>query len=140
MSTETVLAETWLYATLKANTTLTALIGGSSAPRIYSAVIPQGAALPAVVFQQMSGEDLLTLNAYRVWSDLVYLVKGIAQAGGFVALDVIAAQIDTALHRTSGTGVASCYRERPFSYVETDEAGSGQQFRHLGGIYRIKAR
>lgn len=139
MSTETVLAETWLYTTLKANATLTALIGGSTTPRIYSAVVPQGAALPAVVFQQMSGEDLLTLNAYRVWSDLVYLVKGIAQAGGFVALDGIAAQIDVSLHRVSGTGVAACYRERPFTYVEPETA-DGQQYRHLGGIYRIKAR
>lgn len=137
MSTETVLAETWLYTTLKADAALTALIGGATAPRIFSAVIPQEAALPAVVFQQMAGEDMLTLNAHRVWSDVTYLVKAVDQVNGFPALDAIAGLIDTALHRASGTGAAACWRERPFAYVEQD---GGVQYRHLGGIYRIFAR
>lgn len=43
-----------VYAILKAAGAVTALVGGSSSPRIYPNVVPQDAGLPAVAYQRIS--------------------------------------------------------------------------------------
>lgn len=42
------------YAILKAASGVTALVGGSSSPRIYPNVVPQDVALPAIAYQRIS--------------------------------------------------------------------------------------
>ncbi len=142
--TEIEAAKRWLHATLKASSTLCALIGGSSAPRIYDTMPPQttpAAALPYVIYQlQTPGNDLATVSTTRIWASGLYLVRGIAE-WPYTNLDAIAEALDGALHGKSGTvsdgTVYACVRERPFELNDYEE---GLQIRQLGGLYRILSR
>jgi hypothetical protein len=131
---ETYQAETWLYATLAASP---ALAGG----RVYQGVAPQGAVFPYVVYQFQGGADLDTTSVARVWADLVYLVKAVTNASSFAAIQSVADAIDSRLHGARGTtataAIDACVREQPFQLTETDE---GVNYRHLGGVYRLKVR
>jgi hypothetical protein len=48
--------EAAIYTILKADGTVTALVGGAASPRIYPIGIPQGKSVPAVVYQQIAGD------------------------------------------------------------------------------------
>lgn len=136
---ETSAAERFIHTTLSADTQLTAVVS----TRIYNTRRPPNTALPAVVFQLQAGtNDFVALGGVRVWSSLLYLVRGIAEQTSFEGnLVTIANEIDGALHAASGSNVSgvvyTCVRERPFQLVEVTE---GREFRHLGGLYRIQAR
>lgn len=135
---ETNAAEQWIATTLRADTALEALVGVG----IHNTV-RKSSALPCVLFQlQASGADFMTLGGVRVWSSLLYLVRGLAEQSGYEGnLVLIANRIDALLHRASGSNAAgtifTCVRVRPFQMLEV---ASGRQFSHLGGIYEIKAR
>jgi hypothetical protein len=136
----------WIYDTLKADAALTALIGGSSTPRIYSDVVPQDATFPCVRFDYTAGRDVRggTLASTRIMVSGLYLIRGIAQQKGYGGtLATIADRIDANFRASSGgpagsDGVVfSAVREEPFRMQEND---NGVQWRHLGGIYRIHAQ
>lgn len=88
-----------VYAILKAASGVTALVGGSSSPRIYPNVVPQDAGLPAIAYQRISSRRRAVHGAQasvarpRVQLTLVAAsyseVKGLAGAvraalGGYV--------------------------------------------------------
>lgn len=127
---------------LKADATLTAMIGGATTPRIYADVAPVGSAFPLVVFQVQAATDLMVVGAFRIWANMLYLVRGIAETSSWMGtLGLIESKIDAALHSTEGTNVNgvvySCVREGPYRLAETND---GRLFRHAGGIYRIHAK
>jgi hypothetical protein len=124
---ELVDVETWLMDKLDSNQV-------GVADRVYSAVAPMDAAYPHVVFQLQAPRDLMVVGARRVWVDGLWLVRAIGRDGTYVDLEAIADAIDTQLHAASGTEVQACVREQPFAMTEVVD---GQQYRHLGGIYRI---
>jgi hypothetical protein len=136
---ETNASEGWIKTSLAADTALTALVG----TRIFNTVRDKDSALPCVVFQlQAPGNDFMVLGGARVWTPNLYLVRGIAEQDGFAGdLATIANRIDAVLHRGSGSNAAgtvfTCVRIRPFQMAEIAD---GRQFRHLGGIYEIRAR
>lgn len=136
MSAETTLAERWLHTTLSADSALAAVVAG----RIYSYQAAARAALPYVVFHlQSGGQDIAVVGAHRVWADLLYAVKAVAEGESFGGgVETAAGRIDALLHRGSGTvtggKVLMCVRERPLAYVEN--AGD-RRFQHLGGLYRV---
>jgi hypothetical protein len=131
---ETWPAEQFILAALSA---APAVAGG----RIYQGIAPQGSAFPYVVYQFQGGADLDTLRVVRVWADLVYLVKAVTNASGFAPVRAIANEVDARLHGASGAAtdgyVDACVREQPFQLTEAD---GGVNYRHLGGVYRLKVR
>jgi len=144
---EPVAADQWIYSTLKADTALTALIGGAANPRIYNEQAPQngtnGPTYPFVIYQMQSAVDLMWVGPRRVWSDMLYLVRGVAETSSYGgSLLTIAERIDEDLHATpNGTSNAYgviwvCVGEQPFRLPEVE---GGRNFRHFGRIYRIYA-
>lgn len=136
MSHPVVAAERFLYSTLLADATLAAAVG----TRIFGHTVPSGAVRPYVYFtSQGAGDDRMTLDAHTIWSQLLYTVRGVDKTESFPALEAIAAAIDDALHRASGSNVSGyvvgCVKERPFSLVEIDRDGA--ELRHLGSQFRL---
>lgn len=145
MASEVVIANAFVYQRLAGDATLTGLLGGASVPRIYQGKAPQGAMFPAVVYQHQGGSDVRgATEATRIGANLLYVVRGVAQAERFTGdLQTIEERIDARLHRTSGAvvlnsvtlgEVIACVRLQPFDLTEDEE---GVEWRHLGGIYRL---
>lgn len=137
---ETNAAEQWLSTTLKADATLAGLVS----TRVYNTRRPSTTTpFPCVIFQlQAAGDDLLVLGGVRVWANMLYLVRGIAEQTSYEGnLASIANRIDAVLHAQSGTATAGtvwvAVRERPF---QMSEIVDGRTFAHLGGLYRVYAK
>jgi hypothetical protein len=133
---ESTVTDAWLYTTLTEDGTLAALVGD----RVYADLAPGDAAHPLVVFALQSSVDLLAVGAVRVWAEQVYQVQAIGEGSAYAALAAVADQVDTLLHRASGTVTAgtvwSCVREGELRYTETDR---GVTYHHLGALWRIMA-
>lgn len=136
-------AETWLYSTLTADTSAGGVNHATTGAngRIYSYLAPASATTyPQVIYNMMSGTDVMGVGAARVMSSLMYQVKVIGKgtAPNFGFIKAIADRIDTLLHAAAGTTadgrVLSCVREQSISYVEV--SGS-DVFSHTGGLFRI---
>lgn len=128
---ETNSIETWLYSVLAGDATL----HGYVADRIYMHLAPAGTSWPCIlVTLQEYPDDLMVVNAKRVWSEAMYIVRAVGPYEGFGTLNTIADRIDALLHRQSGTNVHACIREEIFLMVEVVD---DVQYRHLGGIYKI---
>jgi hypothetical protein len=133
---ESAAADDFLYGLLTADGTLTGLVGG----RVFNTEAPQPAQYPLVVFQFMSGIDMAAVGAFRIWTNMMYLVKVVGQTMVYSDLGAAVARIDQLLHRTSGTvadgTVWTCTREQ---VIRVPESISGKPFRHAGGLYRVCA-
>lgn len=133
MADETLVGDTWLYATLTGDAALMAEVTD-----VHSTSRPQGSQLPAVVFEWLAGRDVTYVNGIRVWHSGVWIVKAVAQTSSWSDLDAAAERIDALLHRQSGTGaggtVFTSTREAPFRSSYSDE---GVHYRELGGRFRI---
>lgn len=140
MTTEAQVAETWLYATLTAGTALTALLADGTAG-IHSEIIPQGAALPALVFFSNFATDVNAVGPVRIQTQLEYVVKAVDKAEGYGTVNAIDAQADALLQAAIGAPaggfVWGCMRVQPLRFMELD---NGAQYRHAGGIYRLYAQ
>ena len=138
MTSETNIIETWLYSVLSGDATLHALV----ADRIFNTIALQNSPYPCVVFQYQGGHDVMNVSTFRIMTDALYVVKGIAQSAVFADVKPIADQVDTLLHGQAGTvaglgTVLMSNREQPFQLLEQD---GDTHYRHLGGIYRIIAQ
>jgi hypothetical protein len=136
------IADQWIFQTLKNDTTLANLVGGTASPRIYADIAPADAAAPYIVFQNQSAVDSQGIGAIRIMVDALYVVRGIAPTDTFGgALAQIADRVDTLLHDVAGTAgggnIVASVREAPFRLTEPRD---GKVWRHLGGIYRIYAQ
>ena len=136
---EMTVGDAWIYATLKADATLTALIGGSSAPRIYRAMAPLNATFPCVVFfYQPGGQDVRGTGTYNIMVNSNWVIKALDRDGSASDAATVAARVYTLLHGKSGSAtggaVLACTREEPISYVELLD---GALYQHVGGVYKI---
>jgi len=128
--------EAWLTQRLGGDATLAALAPGG----VHAEINVAEAAFPYVVFELQKPEDVLTLNARRVMTQAVYLVRAIGRDCGAADLQAAADRIDALLgwYRAEGLltggGVRGCYREAPFKLIELE---GGVVYPHLGGLYRI---
>ncbi len=93
---------TWLYETLSADAVVAATFGD----RVYEADIPQGTAYPALVYQFMSGVPVSVIGGETVFTNMVYLIKGIAKGNSTIPLETAMNQADTLVHRTESVAVA----------------------------------
>lgn len=131
--------ERWLYATLTADASLTAITGG----QVYFDSVPDTATVPYVYITNSDMRDLKGTGPNIYATRAHYAVRCVAETppGGLTTALINAAErIHTVLHAGSGSNAdgstIACVREQPFSMTERDPA-TGRPYRHLGGIYRI---
>lgn len=127
--------ETALYAKLTGTSALTNLLSANTA--VFNQQATQAAALPFVIFQQMSETDL-NESPHRSKA-LLYLVKGVSGSGFKQAGDIDDA-IDTALHRTTLTvsGWTNYLVRRESSVRYSENLPGGGLVYHAGGVYRLR--
>lgn len=131
------LIETWLQSTLGGDATLSGLVNGA----FVSTLAPVGNLdLPCVSWSMFSSRDITAVGGDLIDTDSIYLVKAIVMGASWVTAAPIANRIHTLINRAtvsfSPTSSLTCVRERV--HQRPEEVG-GQQYRHLGGMYRIRA-
>lgn len=130
MAEEVTTGYTFLYTTLHGDATLMALITG-----VYRNLAPPGSLPPYVIIGHQAGHDVMTANAWRVFTSDIYQVKVIGPESTYeTALVPAANRIDALLGRTSIPGVLACYREQQFALFELV---NGVAWLNLGGMFRI---
>jgi hypothetical protein len=141
-------ADEFIYAKLKNDATLTALIQAVYAkygqevpadPEVYSDTVPSTITFPYVIFQLRTPfPDTTVVEGIRIFTRLDYLVKVVDRAQSYADIAPIYSQVDKLLHLATGTvadGVVYfTQRMQLFRFPEIDDA---IQYRHLGGIYRL---
>lgn len=129
-------AEEFLYNTLTGDATLMALVPGG----VWNTQADEGSGYPLVLYQFMSGIDYAAVGAVRIWANMLYLVKVVADSADFSVMNSAIARIDTLLHRASGSvadgTVWSCTREQ---VVRLPDQVANRQFRQAGATYRLYA-
>ena len=131
------LIEPWLYSTLSEDPELIDLVGDRVSGTLSSVPLRP----PYVTFSLQDPLDVIGVGGIRISTDNLYVVKAVAQSGSWADVRPIADRIDYLIHRPgstmqSATGSLTCIREKTAQMVEVDD---GLQYRHLGGIYRIRA-
>jgi hypothetical protein len=110
-----------VYAILKAASGVTALVGGSSSPRIYPNVVPQDAGLPAIAYQRISSYRKATHGApaslARPRIQVTMLAESYSQVKGVAA--AVREALDGYVGTAGGVGVQAALSED-----ETDEFGN----------------
>ena len=147
------IAETWIYATLAANSSLAALAGNhpvTGTPQIYFQEAPADAFYPFIVYQSLGqgGQNLITANWTIVYNTDNYIVKAVGRGQGYLngqmvndrpALRQLAALIKTALHGQGGTTadgtVMKCKQIQPL--VLPPQNIDGVIYENRGGIYSL---
>jgi hypothetical protein len=149
---ESIAADQWIYSLLKADATLGGIVNRNGKTYIYIDQPPQEKVgdppiYPYVLFQMQSAVDVMWVGPRRVWSNMLYLVRGVHETGQYTGpLLTITERIDAVLHAKPDPGgpaasnaygvVWACVGEQPFRLPEVQ---NGRNFRHFGRIYRIYA-
>lgn len=128
--------QTYVFDTLAADATLTSLIGGASAPRIYQGTALQGATFPFVLIRFITSiPDLSTNGARRVWSQSLWEVTAVKDGRSYSAISAIVSRLDLLLHSTVplNGSVLSFIRQMPVRRPSPPESGiiyteSGNQY------------
>jgi hypothetical protein len=137
---EEVGTQIWLRDYLAADATLTNLVNG-----VWVHSVPKSQPLPVVKIDRQDSSDLYTVNLYRVWDDLLYLVRGAVHWTGsgqqdWSEVQTIANRLDVLLHKhseTTSTLLVDCFREQ--SYIDAQPVSDGSLILYCGGFYRIRA-
>lgn len=128
-------ATTWLYDTLT-TTPIDGVVG------VYEDAAPEGATTRDSVWVefelQAPGLDVDEVGAQRIWTEFAFLVRAVRSGRSTVALKEIATEIDSRLHRASGTTSDG----QVISSVRTQEdqgrwLDQGVEYRSLGGYYNL---
>lgn len=136
-------ADRWLFDVLTADPDLAALITdpGDDGPRVFSEVAPASAAYPFVVFAHQASTDVAGVGPYRIGTEATYVVKAVGEGQSYAPLRPVAARIDALLQGAGGAvidgEVWAAQRTAPVRYPEITP--NGDQYRHLGGLYRLWA-
>jgi hypothetical protein len=132
---ETAQSFQWSVSRAKADTALVAVaIGG-----IYQGNAPIGTSGLWVSIGQQSNTDVNTMNALRVFSSILLLIKAVSLSSDYDNIVIAANRIDALFQNQKNIALSpgymlSSYREQSISF---DEIVSGVQKSHLGGLYRV---
>ena len=128
----------WINTTLRADSALMAAATGG----VWQGLADIGIVAPYVSFALQSSQEVLTMNAVRLWSRLLIQIKGVGPASQYTALVTIADRIDANFRRagpvglSSSSGVLECYRDGTIA-LDDPTPVNGVQWTSLGGLYRI---
>lgn len=127
----------WILSQIAGDATITGVSGYGGA---YELIAPDGTTTPYVVIQCLSSQDQLTANGHRIYSDQVWLIKAIAPATSYTALNTIAMQLDALFgdQRQAGDArvtVSAAVRKSEVNYAEVL---NGVVYKHLGGQYELQ--
>lgn len=131
-------------ATLGTDSTLTALVGGATNPRIGPDSATRGSAYPLVTWHlQTPYPDVVTAGQQRAMVRSLWAVKAVHETRDWHGvIKTIADRIDELLHASHGDTpsgrVLTCTRDSVLRYPEV--TGDGHEYRHLGGLYLIEAQ
>lgn len=109
---------------------------------VWQGFAPLGTTAPYALVTKQSDSDSLTMNAVRIFAQILLQIKAVGPSSDFDTLETIAKRIDALFGRsgvtTPSTGgvVFSVYRDGEISYEE--EPAPGVQVSHLGGLYHIE--
>ena len=126
----------FIDSTLRADTSLmTASVGG-----VWQGIADISTVGPHVSYTQQSSADKNTVNAVRLFANLLIQIKAVGPSSQYVTLVTIADRIDTDFKRVGPVTLASgyvlaCFRE---STLALEEVVNGAQISHLGCLYRIQ--
>lgn len=124
---EVAIALDWLFARL----------AGIAAGGVHAGVAPPGQTTPYITVNPYGGDaDRMNMSGVRLWSSDNWLIEAWGPDTNYAAVAAVAAALDTALHKQSGTApggtILSCIRT-------ADRFGAqlvgGAQWLHQGGIY-----
>lgn len=160
MSEELSLVESWAYATLSADATLTALLGVQPASNgggagIFSGYAPKSAVFPLVIIRYISPiaggsvgngfgvGDLYVNGNRRVWTRARYMIMAVDERTDYEGLTAIASRLDTLLSITNsipvtGGNIMQSIRESP--YRRPVYEGANQEFREVGAFWDVIAQ
>ena len=131
--------DTAIYSRLATDVagTATGTLGQLGATNVYRAVASQGSVEPYIVFNQQAGTDGYTFSS-RDTRSLLYQVKAVGKGSSALTPAKMAERIDALLtdQPLTLTGWTNI-RLRRESDVEYVEVANGQQYHHLGGLYRV---
>jgi hypothetical protein len=136
---EVALGLLWLQSVLSSDATLSGLAPGG----VYRAMAPPNTSPIYVIVAYQAGTDALTLNAYRMLSNLIYQVKAVGPVSSTAAIVAASKQIDVLLGgptsgSVSGGYISACYRD---GSLQIDELrASGEQWSNFGGLYRLQVQ
>lgn len=140
--TDILTAERWLFERLSGDATLTGMLGGAEAPRIYTDAAPR-LATPTVypillLLAPAPGRPVMGVGATIIMFDELWMVKGVTKGNSYAPLGAMMNRADAILHKASGTTtggvVIGCIAENAVHY---DEVDNGVVYKHLGRYYRI---
>lgn len=132
------LVEIWLWGVLSGDSTLIGLIGIDN---IAGTLAPEVLDPPYLAWLCQSSIDVKGNAGQIISVDSLYEVKAVAQSSSWDEVRPVAQRVKEILHRpgqvvTVSNGSLSCVHDRIIQYPEVS---GGVQYRHLGGIYRIRA-
>lgn len=132
---ETAQSFVWAVGRAKADATLVTTCTGG----IWQGNAPMGTIGLYTSITQQSSTDVNTMNAVRVFSRILLLIKAVSKSSDHGNIVIAANRIDALFHGQKNVALSpgymlSSYREQEVAY-ETVE--SGVQYSHLGGLYRV---
>lgn len=142
---EATFIQDWLYARLNDDATLRGLLGVAAGDtRVSAAPAPASWGRgPFVVWDSLTPQrDIVGVGNARISSEGLWIVKGVLGSASYDGLIPIASRIDVLLGAVGPVAVGArtilaCHREETVHYPESDGA---VEWRHLGGLYRIRAQ
>lgn len=126
-----------LVQRLLATPAVTSLLGVSNG--VFHRVAPRNAPPPYVVLHRQAGTDSWTFNGAPLERDL-WTIKAICRGSESEQADAIAAAVTVALNDAplAIDGYALLYLRRE-SKIDYGEVSDGEQFHHVGALYRLDA-
>ena len=136
MSVELLASEKYIKQSLLAGGLLPSGAG------VYAGVIPEGAALPAVLMSRQSATDTNGGGGERLLTQPIYFIRGVVDETCLDALGPLALAIDAAFRLTTDTPpsqvdgviVRGAQRLEP---MIGDVTENGETYTYAGGLYRI---
>ncbi len=120
---------------LLATPAVTSLLGAAN--NVFHRVAPRTAVPPYVVFHRQAGTDNWAFAGQPLERDL-WTVKAICRGSSSTAAEDIAKQVNVALNdapiTVDGYALLNLRRE---SKIDLGEVDAGEQFHHVGGLYRV---
>lgn len=132
-------AAKWAWTLLRADTAsggVNTLSGG----RIYRDLVPQSAALPAVVITTQAATDDVAIGGHRVTTSVLLNVRVVTTAADYVAVKALADRVDTVLDGATGSQdtvlIGKTVRDSTQQYLEVED---GITYANVVQLYRTRA-